>query len=109
MGELGRRAERIEEQLEGRERSRQLESERVFREALGRVSTAELEAMREAFNRPSGDIDEAERSWTEEDLPLMRRLLELVNEVRAEEAGPSLGYPWQREGNLAKREEHHDY
>ena len=85
---LSRRARRIEEEVEFRERMKQVESERVLREALKRVSTAELEAMGEAFKRPGP------QEWTEEDLPLMRRLLGLVDEVRAEEAGV---FPWQRE------------
>ena len=54
--------------------------------------------MKEAFDRPGPE------DWTEEDLPLKRRLLALVNEVRAEEGGVLKGeFPWQRE--MREREE----
>src|SRR5215216_143200 len=85
---LSRRAERIEDEVEGRERSRERDAERVLREALKRVSKAELEAMREAFARPGPE------EWTAEDQPLMRRLMQLMHEVRAEEEGQ---FPWQHE------------
>jgi hypothetical protein len=92
MGSLDRRARRLEEQAELEERSRQVEAEFQLREALKRVSTAELEAMKEAFDRPGPE------EWTEEDRPLMLRLLQLMDEVRAEEAAVKTGeYPWQRE------------
>jgi hypothetical protein len=91
MGSLDRRARRLEE-AELRERARQAKAEAELREALTRVSTAELEAMKEAFDRPGPE------EWTEEDLPLMKRLLGLVLEVRAEEAAVRTGeFPWQAE------------
>jgi hypothetical protein len=38
------------------------------------------------------------KDWAEEDLPLMKRLLGLVREVRAEEAAVRTGeFPWQAE------------
>jgi hypothetical protein len=103
MAGLERRARRLEEQAELEEQARQYESERVFREALERVSTAELEAMGEHFNRPGPE------EWTEEDLPLMLRLLSLVDEVRAEEAAVKTGeYPWQREIRERKEQQRGD-
>jgi hypothetical protein len=93
MGSLDRRARRLEEEAEYRERRKRLEAERVFSEALKRVSTQELEVMTEYFDRHS-DREE----WAEEDLPLMKRLLGLVREVRAEEAVVRTGeFPWQAE------------
>jgi hypothetical protein len=92
MAGLERRARRLEEQAEFEERSRQVAAEFRLREALKRVSTAELLAMKEAFNRPGPE------EWTEEDLPLMKRLLGLVLEVRAEDTFVKTGeYPWQAE------------
>jgi hypothetical protein len=98
MGSLDRRARRLEEEAELRERARQARAESELREALRRVSTAELRAMKEQFDRPGP------QEWTEEDLPLMKRLLELVQEVRAEETYIKTGeYPWQTE--IREREE----
>jgi transposase len=92
MGGLERRARRLEEQAELDERARQIAAEFTLREALKRVSTAELLAMKEAFDRPGPE------EWTEEDLPLMLRLLGLMDEVRAEEAAVRTGeFPWQTE------------
>ena len=87
-GSLERRTHNLEEEAEFRERRRQLDAEEVLREALSRVSTADLEAMKEAFDRDGPE------DWGEEDEPLMRRLLQLMNEVRNEEAGE---FPWRRE------------
>ena len=93
MASLDRRARRLEEEAEFRERRKQLEAERVFSEALKRVSTQELEAMKEYFDRHPDRED-----WAEEDLPLIKRLLGLVREVRSEEAVVRTGeYPWQAE------------
>jgi hypothetical protein len=85
VGSLERRARRLEEEAELRKLGERLAAERVFREALRRVSTPELRAMNEYFER--SDREE----WTEEDEPLMRRLLALVEEVRHEQAGE---FPW---------------
>jgi hypothetical protein len=67
--------------------------ESVFKEALRRMSDAELRAMHEHFK--STDRDE----WVEADEPLMLRLLELMEEVCCEEARE---FPWlseiEREG-----------
>jgi hypothetical protein len=92
---LSRRADRIEEQIESRERTSQLKAERVFREALERVSTAELEAMGECLNQADRE------DWSEEDLPLMRRLLALVEQIRNAEAAGD--FPWRAE--MKEREE----
>ena len=98
MAGLDKRARKLEEEAEYREQSRRIAQERRLREGLKRVSTAELEAMKEAFDRSRPE------DWTEKDLPLMRRLLALVNEVRAEEEGVLKGeFPWQRE--VREREE----
>lgn len=94
MGNLERRARRLEEDAEWKETAEQLEKERTFREALTRVSAAELQAMHEYFH--STDREE----WTEEDEPLMRRLLGLMDEVRREEAearGQTVDPPWLSE------------
>jgi hypothetical protein len=100
MAGLDRRARRLEEQAELEERARQYESERVFREALKRVSTAELEAIGEQFDRPDPE------EWTEEDLPLMLRLLQLVIEVRAKETVVRTGeFPWQAEIRERKKQQ----
>ncbi len=88
MGGLGRRARRLEEAAELQERRKRLEAERVLQEALKRVSTAELEAMREHFERVGPE------DWIEEDAPLMRRLMALMEEVRQEEAE---GFAWRAE------------
>jgi hypothetical protein len=93
MAGLDRRARRLEEEAEFRERRKQLEAEHVFSEALKRVSTQELKAMKEYFDRHPDRED-----WTEEDLPLMKRLLGLVREVRAEKDVVRTGeVPWQVE------------
>src|ERR687896_654515 len=103
MGSLDRRARRLEEEAELMERARQARAESELREALRRVSTAELEAMKEAFECPGPE------EWTEEDLPLIVRLLELVQEVRAEDAYVKTGeYPWQAAMRQQKEQEHGD-
>ena len=79
MAGLAKRARKLEEEAEYREQSWRFAQERRLREGLQRVSTAELEAMKEAFERPGPE------EWTEGDLPLLKRLAALVNEVRAEE------------------------
>ena len=96
MGGLGRRARRLEEAAELQERRKRLEAERVLQEALKRVSTAELEAMREHFER------EGPEDWIEEDAPLMRRLWGLMEEVRQEEAE---GFGWRAEMDERKEQE----
>jgi len=88
MTNLERRARRLEEQAELRKQAKQAESERVLREALTRVSTPELRAMSEHLKRADRE------DWREEDEPLMRRLLMLMEEVRCEEAGE---FPWRSE------------
>ncbi len=88
MGDLENRTRRLEEVAELQEARRRSESERVLQEALKRVSTAELEAMREHFERPGPE------DWIEEDAPLMRRLMALMEEVRQEEAE---GFGWRAE------------
>jgi hypothetical protein len=94
---LERRARRLEEEAELSKQAKQAESERVLREALTRVSTPELRAMHEHFERAAAE------EWTEEDEPLMRRLLMLVEEVRCEEAG---GFPWQVEMREEREDDH---
>ena len=80
MANLERRTRHLEDQTEWREFADRLEAERTFREALTRVSTSELRAMKEYF-------DSTDREhWTEEDEPLARRLIELMEEVRRERA-----------------------
>jgi hypothetical protein len=54
----------------------------VFKEALRRVSTAELLAMHEHFEHMERDGRE---EWSEEDEPLMRRLLALMQKARRDE------------------------
>jgi hypothetical protein len=88
VGDLERRARRLEEQAEYRTLREQLEAERVLREALGRVSTPELRAMNEHFEQ--ADREE----WGEEDEPLMRRLAALMEDVRREKARE---FQWQSE------------
>jgi hypothetical protein len=94
MTNLERRARRLEEEAELREQAEQAEAERVLREALRRVSTPELQAMNEHFER--ADREE----WSKEDEPLMRRLAALMEEGRHEEAGE---FPWRSE--MEAREE----
>jgi hypothetical protein len=94
VANLGRRTRRLEEQTEWREIADRLEAERTFREALTRVVTSELGAMKEHFD--GTDREE----WTEEDEPLMLRLVELSEEVRREEQearGASGRPPWLAE------------
>jgi hypothetical protein len=94
VGSLERRARRLEEDAEWREIGERLEKERTFREALTRVSTSELEAMHEYFQ--STDQEE----WKQEDVPLMLRLLGLMEEVRregAEARGKMVDPPWLSE------------
>jgi hypothetical protein len=96
VGSLERRAGRLEEEAELRETSEQLETEHVFRKALSRLSTSELRAMKEYMD--STDRED----WAEEDEPLIRRLLGLMEEVRREEAearGEVVSSPWLSEIN----------
>jgi hypothetical protein len=93
MGGLGRRAQRLEESAELKREAERRAAERTLEEALRRVSTAELRAMQEHFEHRGRE------GWAEEDLPLMKRLLALMEEVRNEEAGY---LPWRAE----IREEH---
>jgi hypothetical protein len=88
MTNLERRARRLEEEAELREQAKQAEAERVLREALRHVSTPELQAMGEYFERTDRE------DWSEEDEPLMRRLVALMEEQRREEAGE---FPWRSE------------
>lgn len=72
----------------------QAETERVLREALTRLSTPELQTMKE-YMGSTGRED-----WAEEDEPLIRRLLGLMEEVRREEAeirGGVVEPPWLSE------------
>lgn len=97
MGSLERRARRLEEEAELRKRSEQRAAERTLREALSRVSTPELQAMSDYFARTDRE------EWREEDEPLMRRLVGLIEEVRHErEAGD---FPWRAE---TQEEREHD-
>jgi len=94
VANLGRRARRLEEQAEWEEIGVRLETQRVFREALPRVSMSELRAMKEYMDDTDRD------DWAEEDTPLMLRLLELMEEVRreAKEArGQEVDPPWLSE------------
>lgn len=96
MANLGDRARRLEEQAEWGEIGERLAKERALREAISRLSTSELRAMHEYFR--STDREE----WAQEDEPLMRRLLELMEEVRREEAearGQLVDPPWLSEIN----------
>ncbi len=99
---LARRAARLEEDAELRkqaeQRAKEREAERVLREALRNVSTEELRAMGEHFERPGPE------EWTEQDTPLMLRLLELMEEVRKGEEGR--GFPWQEQ---IRKEQEHDH
>jgi len=101
VANLERRAKRLEEDAEWRETCERLETERTFREALTRLSTSELRAMHEYFQ--SADRKE----WAEEDEPLMRRLLGLMEEVRREEEearGKEVDPPWLSEIKREERE-----
>jgi hypothetical protein len=102
VGGLDDRARRLEEQPEWREMGDRLEKGRALREAIGRLSTPELRATK-------GYMDDTGREeWAEEDTPLMLRLLELMEEVRREEAevrGQVGEPPWLSE---TKREERRD-
>jgi hypothetical protein len=61
----------------------------VFKEALRRVSTAELLAMHEHFE----DIErDGREEWSEEGEPLMRLLLALMQKARHDEPGE---FPWR--------------
>ena len=96
MGSLERRTRRLEEEAEWRETTERLEKERTFREALTRLSTSELQAVRDYLQATGRD------EWAEEDKPLMLRLLGLMEEVRREEAearGQVVEPPWLSEIN----------
>jgi hypothetical protein len=86
MTNLERRVRRLEEQAALREQAKQ--AERVLREALRRVRTPELQAMSELLERSDRE------DWREEDEPLMRRLVALMEEACREEAGE---FPWLSE------------
>jgi hypothetical protein len=91
VGSLERRARRLEEEAEWREEAERLEKEHTFREALTRLSTSELQAVRQYLQGTE---------WAEEDKPLMLRLLGLMEEVRREEAearGQVAEPPWLSE------------
>jgi len=88
MTNLERRVRRLEEQAALREQAKQAEAERVLREALRRVRTPELQAMSELLERSDRE------DWREEDEPLMRRLVALMEEACREEAGE---FPWLSE------------
>ena len=87
---LSKRAARLEEEAAADRRAEQREEERLLRTAISGLSTAELEAMLEHF-----DGKDEDEGWTDEDKPLMLRLLEIKEEARLErDAG---GFPWQVE------------
>jgi len=67
MGDLERRAGRLEEQAELGRQAERYETERVFREALSRLSTSELRAMKEYMDSTD------QEGWTKVDEPLMRQ------------------------------------
>lgn len=86
---LSRRTRRLEEQAEFDRQAEQRAAERMLREGISRLGGDELRAMRDYFERHDRE------EWAEEDTPLMRRLLELKEGVRAErEAGD---FPWRAE------------
>jgi hypothetical protein len=87
---LSRRAKRLEQEVAADERARQAATERELREAISRLSTAELEAMRDHFEEHDRD-DEA--GWGPVDEPLMERLLQVRDEMRAERAEGD--FPWR--------------
>ena len=80
MANLERRTRQLEDQAEWQEISGRLEKERTFREALTRLSTSELRAMKVYMD--GTDREE----WAEEDTPLMLRLLGLMEDGRCEAA-----------------------
>jgi hypothetical protein len=82
---LARRARRLEEEAELENQAEQRKAERMLREGLKLMSTTELQAMREYFERD--DLED----WREGDEPLMRRLVELREQARCEETGE---FPW---------------
>jgi hypothetical protein len=100
MGDLERRARRLEEEAELKLRAEQRAAERVLREALERVSAPELQAMSEHFHRSERD------EWKQEDEPLMRRLLGLMEQVRAEHRADRGDFPWRSE--IEAKGEHGD-
>ncbi len=61
----------------------------MFKEALRRVRAAELLAMGEHFGHMERDGRE---EWSEEDGPLMRRLLALMQKARRDEPEE---FPWR--------------
>lgn len=86
---LSRRAKRLEEEAELDRLAQQRAEERLLGMGISNLSNEELEAMQEHFQRKEGE------EWTEEDRPLMLRLLELKEEARREqEAGD---FPWRAE------------
>lgn len=77
----------MEEQAELDRLAKQRAEEKLLRTALSTLSTEELRAMQEHLGR------EGREEWTEEDEPLMLRLLELKEEARREEAEGD--FPWR--------------
>ncbi len=88
MGKLEGRARRLEEEAELDRQAEQRANERLLREGISQLSTEELEAMRDYFDE-RGDQD----GWTEEDAPLMARLLEIRERARYESAAGD--FPWR--------------
>lgn len=99
-GKLSRRAKRLEEEAATEERARQRAVERELQEAIARLSTAELEAMLDHFEEHDRD-DQA--GWQPVDVPLMGRLVQGRDEMRAEKAEGD--FPWRAR---TRRGEHGD-
>ena len=86
---LSKRASRLEEEAELDKQAEQRAEERLMRTAISNLSTAELEAMREHLDGKEGE------GWSEEDRPLMLRLLEIKEGARrVRDAGD---FPWRAE------------
>ena len=97
---LSRRAQRLEEEAAAEERARQAAAERDLRDGLALASTAELEAMLDHFEEHKRD-DQA--GWQPVDVPLMGRLVQVRDEMRAEKAEGD--FPWR---DRTRRGEHGD-
>lgn len=89
MGKLEGRARRLEEEAKLDRQAEQCAKERALREGISRLSAAELQAMHDYFEQRDSE------EWTEEDAPLMRRLLALREEAQRESAGED--FPWRAE------------
>lgn len=86
---MSKRAARLEEEAELDRLAKQRAEEQLMRTSISNLSTEELEAMRGHF------AGKGEEGWTDEDRPLMLRLLELKEEARrVTEAGD---FPWRVE------------